>query len=515
MGHGVLLGSPTTTPTLAAQWATPQELAGGWMDGMLEQMKILANCITKTVALALPPNPGQLVKIITYDNNVSKEFLGPYTIDQLTVTEEYRNVIRNLQKGLDISAVLPKKTKTFLSGYNSEQFMMGDNEFIMRLAHINTDKTRKNTYPFFQLSQFNNSYNVVNQTVNTVSIVDPAINYIAELFIDYSPKIATASEQNIVGTLIVYDASTITNTQNKIGLTKATYEPSKSYIDKYTNSFIVKHVINTSNITDFQIIVNNIIETYNSNSKIAYFTATGDTTQTINDTVKNQTIVITNNLTISPTAGGGTHDDPTVVTGGLNNWLFRLTPGTSVKNYIGTFTKPNITDPNNIVLINYNNYVGLDSFITNNNTETDYGQLVSNNETIIVSNQDVAQQTGIPQSVQTIYSDKFLFLSSITSPSLVDDTSFDGFSSSKVAEILYGTNQDVITYGFLRGEPMMDLLNDILNMLLTHGHQVGVDPASSIVETSKQQIMDLIKRIQDEKNQNQNNVVINHNLRLN
>ena len=465
--------------------------------------------------IGLIPNPGQLVKIITYTEAQSKEFLGPFTIDQLTLTDEYRNVVRNLQKGIDISQVLPKLSKTFISGYNSEQFMLGDNEAILRLAHVDTNKTRKDTYPFQQLTQFSNSYTIINEQVNTVQSTDPAINYILEFFIDYTPKVSSISEQNITATAILYDASTLLNTQNQLGLTKNTYNQTQKYIDEYTDVFIVKHFISAANFSDFQIMLNTVVDNYKSNSKVAYFSPSGDTVQTISDSVKYQTIITTNNLTILPTAGGGTHDDPTVVTGGLNNWLLRLTPGTSIRNYTGSFDKPNVTDQNSLVYQNYKNYVSLDTFLSALSIEQDFGALADNNETIIVSNQDVSQSTGIPQSVYSLYTDKMLFLSSIVSPSLVNDTNTDGFNASQIAEFLYGQNQNIQTYGFLRAEPLLNLMIDVLNMLLTHGHQVGVDPTSSIIESSKQDIMDLIKRIQDEKTQGQNNIIVNHNFRIN
>lgn len=94
--------------------------------------------------IGVTPNTGQLVKIITYEDLDQKlEFIGPYTIDQITLTEEYRNVVSNLQKTLPISDVLPKKGKTFISGYSNEQIILGDNEFLIRLDHINGgEKTR-------------------------------------------------------------------------------------------------------------------------------------------------------------------------------------------------------------------------------------------------------------------------------------------------------------------------------------------------------------------------------------
>jgi hypothetical protein len=465
--------------------------------------------------IGLLPNPGQLVKIIKYDKGGTVEFIGPYTIDQVTLTEEYRNVIRNLQKNVDISSVLPKKTKTFISGYNSEQFILGENEVLMRLDHINTDKSRKSTYPFIQLTQFNNSYTISNQTVTTTVNNDVAVNYIAQLYITYTPKLLSSTEQNVTGIIILYDASTLTNKQNKIGLTKNTYDPTNEYITMYTDNYIARHTIMASNMTDFTILVDNIIQSYKNDSKILYYNPSGSTSQTKNDVNKNQTIVTDNNLPNLPTSGGGTHDNPSVITGGLRNWIFRLAPNTGIKNYIGTFTAPNIADPTNVNVLNYNDYLKLDTLISAYKKDQNFGLLSETNQQIVTSNQDVPTDTGIPQSVHAVYADKFLFMSSLNTPSLVDDDSIDGIGSAQISEILYGTNKNTQTYGFLRGEPMMNLLNDIMAMLLVHGHEAGVDPRASIDGTSKTEINNIINRIKNEMGQNQNNVVINHNLRLN
>ncbi len=439
------------------------------------------------------PNPGQLVKIMRYDNVIAQEFIGPYTIDQITLTEEYRNVIRNLQKGLNISQVLPKKSKVFLSGYNNEQLMLGENEAIIRLAHINTDKTRKSTYPFIQLSQFNNSYNITAETVTSEKNNDIPINFIAELFIEYQPKVVYASEKNIVATLLLYDTSKIVNEQSKLGLTKKTYSGQKPYIvDKNTAYFVAKHVINTASVKDLDGIVNNIVESYKTDSKVAYYsgdTANTSDLQVINDITKDQTILIYNNLVNLPTAGGGTHDTPGVITGGLRNWIFRLTPNTQLSNYAGSLTKPNSTNQNDVMVINYNNFVALDSLINKYKTEQMFGNLRLTNQGQVTSTQDVAKQTGTPQSVHTAYADKFLFLSSLSSPGLINELSSDGFSAAKIAQILYGTNnQNIKTFAFMRGEPLMDLLNEVLTHLLDHGHESGVDPRSSLIQSSKENL---------------------------
>ena len=52
--------------------------------------------------IAITPKNGQLVKIINYDDLTQKtEYIGPYTVDQITLTDEYRNVVNKLQKDID------------------------------------------------------------------------------------------------------------------------------------------------------------------------------------------------------------------------------------------------------------------------------------------------------------------------------------------------------------------------------------------------------------------------------
>jgi hypothetical protein len=59
--------------------------------------------------ITIPPNPGQLVKILKYDDNLANnEFIGPYTIEQVTLTEEFRNVVLNLQKSTNLKEVLTR-----------------------------------------------------------------------------------------------------------------------------------------------------------------------------------------------------------------------------------------------------------------------------------------------------------------------------------------------------------------------------------------------------------------------
>ncbi len=462
--------------------------------------------------IGVTPNAGQLVKIITYEDlNQKLEFIGPYTIDQVTLTEEYRNVVSNLQKTLSIAEVIPKKGKTFISGYSNEQIILGDNEFLIRLNHINGgEKTRKTSYPFIQLSQFFNSYDVKQKTTTITETPDIPIDFICELFLQYTPK-RNSNEKNFTAEVILYDASKQINRKGEIGLTKDTYSPTTQYITNSYTNYVVKHYINTSNGGEFIRTIEDIISGYNSGGLIKYY----DVNNTLSEQrIENNstTIIVYNNVITTPNAGGALGDSNIV--SNIKSWLFRLTPGTKLTDYAGNLTQPNLPD-NNIETIRYKDYIKLDSLISKYTVDKKYGNLAINNSRTTTVTKPVAESLNKPQSVHTIYSDKFLFLSSLNSLNIVDNLNFDGLPSDKIAEILSGLNQNTRTYGFVRGEKLMELLNEILDMFTKHGHEAGKDPRASIIQSTQEAVENLKKKIKDELKEGQNNVIINHNLRLN
>jgi hypothetical protein len=461
--------------------------------------------------VGVTPNNGQLVKIITYDDfNQKNEFIGPYTVDQITLTDEYRNVVNNLQKNIDLKEVLPKSGKTFISGYNGEQVILGDDEFLVRLGHINTNKTRNNSYPFIQLSQFKNSYNIKEVTKTITETPDIAIDYICQLYLFYREK-TNLNDKNFTAELILFDSSKMRNTRNEVGLTLKTYSEQTPYINNSYTSYIVKHRIDTSNYNELIKTVEDILNGYKSNGLIKYFDVNNTLTQQVTEN-QNTIIVVNNNIPNTPNSGGAVGDSNIVSK--MKNWIFRLDPNTNISNYNGTFTTPNLP-PENIVYIRHKDYVNLDTFITKYKTEKRYGSLAQNNTKTTTITENVAESVKKPQSVYTVYSDKFLFLSSLKSLNIVDNFNFDGIPNNKLAEFLNGKNQNVVTYGFVRGEKLMQLLDEILEMFKQHGHEAGKDPRDSIVQNTKEAVENIKKKIKDELKESQNNVIINHNLRLN
>lgn len=461
--------------------------------------------------LGITPNPGQLVKIITYNNfNEKTEFIGPYTIDQISLTEEYRNVVNNLQKTINIKDVLPRIGKNFISGYNNEQLIMGNNEVILRLDHINSGvKTKKNSYPFIQLSQFDNSYNVKERTETITETPDVPIDHICELFLDYKPK-DTILDQNFRATLLLYDTSQVFNVRGELGLTKDTYDNTNQYINKISNNYVVKHVVTSSSYGDFVKVIDEILISY-KNGIVKYIDVNlPNNTQFIEAETTN--ITIENNIPNSPNIGGAIN--PINIVPNLRNWVFRLTPNTNLSDYEGNLLETD-SNPNSIIFIRNNDYTNLNTLINKFRTEILNGSLAINNTVTSTITRPTPESTGNPQSVYTSYCDKYLFLSSLNSLNLIDSVNYDGIPSDKIAEFFGGFNQNVRTYGFIRGEKLLELLLEILDMFTKHGHEIGVDPRGSIIQSTQEAVEGLKKRLTDELKENRNNIIINHNFRLN
>jgi len=287
--------------------------------------------------IGLPPYPGQLIKILQYDDNqANNEFIGPYSIDQVTLTEEFRNVVLNLQKTNNLKEVLPQYGKMFLSGFKNEQIILGNNEFIFRLAHINQDLTRNQTYPFIQLSQFNQGYELKKETVTVTEEIDVPIDAICQLFIDYSSK-QDINDKNFTGTLILFNAQKIKNEKNGIGLTSKTMSTSKIYVSKSDGNFLVKYVIRTTTLSDLNSIVDTIVNGLSTNGVLSYYAtknpdgSLASTTQTI--LTDKHSINIFNNVPNEPNSGGAIDSTNHNVVNGLKNWIYRLPPGTTITSY--------------------------------------------------------------------------------------------------------------------------------------------------------------------------------------
>jgi hypothetical protein len=123
-------------------------------------------------------------------------------------------------------------------------------------------------------------------------------------------------------------------------------------------------------------------------------------------------------------------------------------------------------------------------------------------------------------TAQVMYADKFLFLSSINSPNYLDNPA-EGMSIETVSKFLSALvndgKRDYQTYGWIRGEKMLEMINKLINIILTHGHSIG-QVQDSISNDARKLLTDLQGELTQEingNNLNQPTNIINHNLRIN
>lgn len=443
--------------------------------------------------IGLLPQTGQLIKILVFDDlTKTKEYIGPYTIDSVTLREEFPMVIKNINKGQKLRAVLPQNIKIFYSGFNNEQLSLGDNEILMRLNYINYDKTKKTQYPFIQLSDFNKSYKYVDEITDERIEPDAPIDHICEMFLDYD---ASASKKYIV-TLLLFNTTNIITPNGKIGLTQKLFDSSVSYINKNSGDFIVKHVISSKTLRDIIPNIKNIIDKYKKNIVCFYDNLKISYEQTI--TNANTDIYVYNKLSETPNIGGANMSELII-----RNWYFYLNPNVKTSDYISL--------PNEEVPL-------MDEFIGFYNIPQKLGEL-QNQQTVVNRNQKtVGKLNSESLSALVGYADKIIFLSSLNNPDLITNPNSDNLSLKQISDIINNIGE-VKTYGITRGEKMLELINDLLDVFLSHGHLAGVDPRSSLDGNtnggSVKKISDLKQKIHNySKINNDKDSIINHNFRI-
>lgn len=446
--------------------------------------------------VGLIPLPGQLVKIINPNSTESiQEYIGPYTVDQIHLKEEYRNVVANLNKDINLKEVVPSTNKISISGYNNEQILIGDNEMIFRLNYIDNDKKRKLNYPFIQLSQYNSSFTTSEENVNVSETIDSLIDYVACCFLSYTDK-KLNDEQNFTATILLFDGSKIKDKNNKFGLLLRTFDINNPYFDINNKDFVTKYIIKTNNTNELTKYIDESIQCFKNKTLLKYYDIKN--TNTIQEYKTNTTtITIMNNLSSIPNIGGGTNDINTI--DNIKNWVFMLSPITPIQD----IKEPNMKI-NNIERIQYTDKIGFNNIIDLYRQIKTFGNL--NNKRTYTEKRKVIKNNPESKSSCITHADEYLFLTNNTiNTKKIKD--YDGVSTIKYAEFRENS------YGSIRGEKLMELLNELIDILKTHGHEIGVDPRSSIISSTQSRLNTLKQKLSDEIN-SKNNTIINHKFRI-
>lgn len=159
---------------------------------------------------------------------------------------------------------------------------------------------------------------------------------------------------------------------------------------------------------------------------------------------------------------------------------------------------------NNIEKIQYTDKIGFNNVIDLYRQIKTFGNL--NNKRTYTEKRKVVKNNPESKSSYIAHSDEYLFLTNNTI-NTKKNKDYDGISVIKYAELRENS------YGFIRGEKLMELLNELIDILKTHGHEIGVDPRASIISSTQSRLNTLKQKLSDEIN-SKNNTIINHKFRI-
>jgi hypothetical protein len=473
--------------------------------------------------LSIIPRVGQVTRLVRQSDG-KMLFIGPVTSQPIFITDTYSEY-KNKKKQVVNDDIANNPNNTVLSGNQGEQLIIGDNKVLMRLSHINEDNTIKEQYPLFQISRFIKNVKYKEETIIRTKTKDVFIDYVIELTFEYTKK-TQKTDKNIKCVVALYDTQeTIQDEKGKKGLVRGKYNPNSEYYDGASrNQYTVRHVLEFNDPQTLEKTIETIISSYNT-KKIKFFNPELVGTQIV-ETI-NGNINLLNRLQLKPNNGGANNDTLETVPN-LNNFVVRVkpsnktlynTPSTKLQNDLGIPSN----QPTDIDSIEYARFYEFNEFIklfkkfTKERWLGNQTTQPKETETIKTVSEVVDEKE---TTVNVMYSDKFLFLSSINSPDYLKDGN-NGMPVDVVYKFLSSINNDGVkdykTYGFIRGEKLMELINQMIDIVLSHGHSIG-QVQNSISREAQEKLSNLKAQINEEiqgNNLNKTNGVINHNLRLN
>jgi len=472
--------------------------------------------------LNIIPLNGQIVRLIT-DDDGTMSYVGPITDNPIYLTSNFRDEA-NKQKSETPSEIANKTSDTGLTGFNNEQILLGNNRVLIRLDHIN-NRTSKTQYPIIQLSKYRKSLTYKETTKTVTKVKDVFLDYIIELKFNYTRK-NNPEDKNIQCIISIYDTlEVIQDDKGKSGLNKKNYNKYSDYTSgSLNNQYAVRHVLNFNSIEAMDNNIEAILSAYNQ-KKIKFFNP--DTPSTNQYTEPSGNINLVNRVTSRPNNGGAINDTPDMVVN-LNNSVVRISTNTR-----DLYMTPTIQlqddlfiprlQPNDTLSLDYIRFKEFNSFIgkvRKYNTERYLGNQNLQPPTTETINSVNESSEDKDVTAHVIYSDKFLMLSSLNSPNYLDnnDSGMDNQTVAKfVSSLTSDGNRSYETYGWVRGEKILGVINRLIDIVLTHGHSIGqVD--NSINNDARKLLTDLVSELTQEINGNKLNQptsIINHNFRIN
>ena len=456
------------------------------------------------------PEIGQLVKLIEYEETHKVEYIGPYTSD---MTEPKQSYLSGLQKTNPTNyleaGIVPDTSKLPITGRNNEQVILGDNQIVNKLNYISNSKTKKTNYPFTQLAQYQTTLNTSTVESNVTIPIDFLIDFVLQVNFTYQNKIQD-TDKNFICTINVYDGSRLTDAQGLKGLKRSDVTFTTKFQQKLTAPVITftlksqtyKKLINefTNILTAFK---NREIYKFPQDLTSGNYTYTEELFQ----------LDVVNDFGFLPNDGGGLPDKPNVVI----NDNFVVIKDTNQIEYsqvssdlLRSTYGINTTGVDFYTLANFVNNAQYQNFVTK----------VQNTSKVETLTQNVTTAVDQDDSVLVNHVDKILLYSTKNDVPLTSQTSgIEGVTQDKLAEVFKnsGTPDErfKLAHPMLRGDKMLSLVIQLIDLLLNHGHEAGKNPADSLDQTTRSALNQLIQNLQKDLQDDKNSTLLNHYIRLN
>lgn len=478
--------------------------------------------------ISVIPKPGQVVRLIKYEDG-TVNYIGPVSQNPIDLTttyfEEKNSTTFRVEDDISNSV-----DEAVFSGHNNEQMLLGNDRILLRLDHL-SNRSRKKTYPIFQISKFTKTLNYSVKDVTETTKPNVFLDHIIEISFDYRRK-EDFDSKNIICTINLYNTLEIVTTRQSgksevfKGLMKNDYNRFSDYTSGLNyNQYTVSHTLEFNDVESMDKAIEDIIASYKT-KKIKYYNPQLVGTQKIES--QSNLITLVNRIPIKSNSAGANHETTDEVAD-LKDFVVRINP---INRDI--YTNPSVdlqdklgipaTQPTDTSSLNYIRFKEFNTFITkikkyNNDRFLGDQELQVPITTTVKKTESSINDKDVTVSVN--YSDKFLFLSSINSLDFLENPR-EGMSKETISKFLSNLSVDETgrryeTYGFVRGEKILELLDQILTVFLSHGHSIG-QSEGSLSKNAVELIKNLRGQIAQEINGNTPNSttnIINHNLRLN
>ena len=453
-------------------------------------------------SISIIPDEGQLVKIITYPEANYKEYIGPHITSLDNQKEGYVNAV-NAFKTTNKTDLITKGFTNKVSdvsfyGTNS-QLILSDKELFLRTnSQENNGKKKNPKLSLFQQSTFNKTYSVVDKKSTTIQTPDTILTHILNVKVVKKQR-DILNEKTVIATLQLLSVINFKNRDGKIGVTTSSYNAKNDYGSDIELEFIMS--------TDDMVEVSNFIIQLNQSllkrsvpqllnqSQVGDVLQSTTTTPTYDLIVNDYRQMTANHVVITDRKAVDVIS--LVVTMDKNQINYPLTTDTLTRlgvsqSYSTTNVKFYAKEMKNLSLINdlttkYQNNFKVESNILNVTPK-----IVDTIESDVTLDGDI-------DSYSVIGSKKIILASTQITPNLISNKPTQyGLTQKELTNLI--DPKALNTFSSVRGERLIEVINQLIDLFLQHGHSTGVTVKNSMEEDTRNKLVKIKEELSKKVN---------------